>query len=204
MPVFANTFQNIISNCNSFHDFFTWLCDLESGLKGSHFEKFCCYYMRIMYDEPVKNYYSQKHIPAKVLTSLGLPKTDFGIDGLLELQSGEWVTVQVKFKSNILQPTPWADLSTWLASTYRLAPKGISRSILFTNANVIHKELRNVPSVRVIKDIHLNRLEPWFFQMILVTEEQMAKPRRFPLKNSVSLESFAYARTSSRERLPRL
>lgn len=179
MPVTANTFLNIVSNCTTFSDFHTWLCDLNNNLKGKYFERFCYYYFTFEYRIPVECFYLIHDAPASVLRAFDIPREDNGVDGLLKLQTGEWLTVQVKFKQDLTKATPYGDIQKWIGEANRFRSKGVTRNILFTNAMEISKKMRGQYGIIIIKHRDLMLIKPDFFTLVIESEKQREHPRKY-------------------------
>ena len=183
------SFSGIISKCKSFGDFYFHLTHLAPKLSGDLFELFSEYYFLFAYEQPVKNYYPVGKIPYHILRRFDLPTTDIGADALIEFQSGEWVTVQAKFRSNIHKATDYKELSTWLATTFKLAPKGVLRGILITNAEVITDKLKYSTNIIRVTGRRFRELDTDFFKLILEAEDQKKQSNlNFPPPKQITLD----------------
>lgn len=174
------SFSGIISRCQTFQDFYFHLKHLSPNLSGRLFEEFVEYYFLFAYERPVANYYRIDRMPPHILNWLEIPKTDIGIDAMVEFEDGEWMTVQVKFRSNTRKATDYRELSTWLATTFSLAPKGITRGILATNVDIISEKMRHSTNIVRVLGAQFNKLPREFFDRIRKVQEERAKQLSAP------------------------
>lgn len=174
-----NTFQSIVSKCKTFHDFYRQVCILNNDLKGKYFEQFAEHYFCLQSVYPVKNYYPIKTIPRPILQRFALPNEDIGVDAMMELETGEWLTVQVKFKTSVTQATSYKELSTWLATTFISAPRDIRRGVLFTNAEVVTDRLKYATNIIRITGSELkHQADEDFFRKIVQRETERLQPKK--------------------------
>lgn len=158
---------------------------LDSYTKGVFFEKLCYYYFTLgYYSEKVKSYHTQDGgFPIKIRVKFNLPKQDIGVDGIAELETGEWISIQAKFRADINSATPYSEISTFLGTTFSMTTncKGISRGVLFTSSRIVNKKLLINNNISYIKWNDLCRLPEKFFTDITVLETQKLQECAPPL-----------------------
>jgi superfamily II DNA or RNA helicase len=103
----------------------------------------------------IKNIWHQKEIPFSVLTRIGIPTNDIGIDILLESEEGDLYPVQCKYHSDPDRAVGWKEASTFIgilnSNTYFKA--GYLCSNAFEVSSNYDKALSGKPIVRILGSI---------------------------------------------------
>ena len=164
-----NSFLTIIKESESYLDFVENLKELNSSLKGQYFEKFAEYYFRFESNYEIQEYYDIKSSPYHVIQKLGIPNKDIGIDAIFRAND-LWYPVQVKFKSNIFESTPWKNLSTFVGSAFGISDY-FEEAILFTSAKRVNTNIMLSKKIRFILGWDLEQIPNSFFRKIQEIEE---------------------------------
>lgn len=138
----------------------------DNKIKGDLFEHFCKLYFTkyFLYCEKIKNYYMYNEIPSQIRAKLNLPKTDKGIDGIIEYNDGTYDAVQVKFRSRH-EILPWGEVATFPGLAFGSNVTGLRKGIMFTNCNDVCNELQDDKYINITYS-DLNKLPKEFFRSI--------------------------------------
>lgn len=94
------------------------ICSLETVQeRGDAFEDFCYIFFNLNKEKyNAKEIYMSKDIPDRIKQILNLEETDYGVDGVIETNEGEFISYQAKFRSDRSSPT-YRELATFWAES---------------------------------------------------------------------------------------
>jgi len=94
--------DQIIRDANSWSDFQETLSGLSKGVKGRTFERLVQLYLQTnpKYLTKVSDVWLLKEVPTSVKRHLNLPEPDRGIDLIAKTHSGEYWSIQAKYRTN--------------------------------------------------------------------------------------------------------
>jgi predicted helicase len=103
----------------------------------------------------VKNIWHQKEIPFSVLSRVGIPTNDIGIDILLETEEGDLYPVQCKYHSDPDRAVGWKEASTFigLLNSNNHFKAGYLCSNAFEVSSNYDKALSGKPIVRILGSV---------------------------------------------------
>lgn len=112
--------HSIFHDIKDWHHFKSSLSLFDSKGKGDAFEKLVKCYLQItpQYKTKLKNIWLFNEIPGKIADLLNLPSSDQGIDLVAETYSGEYWTIQCKYRENESQSLTWREISTFSGLTF--------------------------------------------------------------------------------------
>jgi hypothetical protein len=133
----SNLFDEFILECQKIyespaHNFNEMRRRNNKKIRGDIFEEFCKLYL--FHIKGYKNVWLLKDVPNEILEKLVMKRRDMGIDIVAEIESGQYIAVQCKYKKhtsfrqNILS---WKSLSTFYALCLRTGPW--DKYIIMTN-----------------------------------------------------------------------
>lgn len=157
----ASRIDTLISKCRSWDEFVELVNALpktKNKEKGDLFERLTQVYLQTQptYRSKLKNVYllSDKTIPERLRTKLNLPDNDEGIDLVCETYSGEYWSVQCKYKSDQSAALTYKELSTFNSLSFN-ACKGISLGL------VAHTSTKPVKKSHLMPMVNEIGLEKW-------------------------------------------
>ena len=179
----ASQIDTLISKCRSWDEFVELVNALpktKNKGKGDLFERLTQVYLQTQptYRSKLKNVYllSDKTIPERLRTKLNLPDNDEGIDLVCETYSGEYWSVQCKYKSDQSTALTYKELSTFNSLSFN-ACKGISLGL------VAHTSTKPVKKSHLMPMVNEIGLEKWleisdadWKQIIRVCRSNTLKP----------------------------
>ncbi|MDA8872824.1 DEAD/DEAH box helicase family protein [Alphaproteobacteria bacterium] len=179
----ASRIDTLISKCRSWDEFVELVNALpktKNKEKGDLFERLTQVYLQTQptYRSKLKNVYllSDKTIPEQLRTKLNLPDNDEGIDLVCETYSGEYWSVQCKYKSDQSAALMYKELSTFNSLSFN-ACKGISLGL------VAHTSTKPVKKSHLMPMVNEIGLEKWleisdadWKQIISVCRSNRLKP----------------------------
>ena len=153
--------DTLISQCSSWDHFVKLINSLPKGQtkdKGDLFERLTQVYLQThpTYSSKLKHVYllNDKTIPERLRAKLNLPKNDEGIDLICETFSGEYWSVQCKYKSDQSSALTYRELSTFNSLSFNVC-KGISLGL------VVHTSTKPVKKSRLMPKVKEIGLENW-------------------------------------------
>ena len=179
----ASRIDTLISKCRSWDEFVELVNSLPKSKnkeKGDLFERLTQVYLQTQptYRSKLKNVYllSDKTIPERLRTKLNLPDNDEGIDLVCETYSGEYWSVQCKYKSDQSAALTYKELSTFNSLSFN-ACTGISLGL------VAHTSTKPVKKSHLMPMVNEIGLEKWleisdedWKQIISVCRSNRLKP----------------------------
>jgi superfamily II DNA or RNA helicase len=179
----ASRIDTLISKCRSWDEFVELVNALpktKNKEKGDLFERLTHVYLQTQptYRSKLKNVYllSDKTIPERLRTKLNLPDNDEGIDLVCETYSGEYWSVQCKYKSDQSAALTYKELSTFNSLSFN-ACTGISLGL------VAHTSTKPVKKSHLMPMVNEIGLEKWleisdadWKQIISVCRSNTLKP----------------------------
>ena len=153
--------DTLISQCSSWDNFVKLLNSLPKGQtkdKGDLFERLTQVYLQThpTYSSKLKHVYllNDKTIPERLRDKLNLPENDEGIDLICETNSGEFWSVQCKYKSDQSSALTYKELSTFNSLSFNSC-KGISLGL------VVHTSTKPVKKSHLMPKVKEIGLEKW-------------------------------------------
>jgi superfamily II DNA or RNA helicase len=150
-----------ISQCSSWDDFVELVNTLPKSNtteKGDYFERLTQVYLQThpTYSSKLKHVYllNDKTIPERLRDKLNLPENDEGIDLICETNSGEYWSVQCKYKSDQSSALTYKELSTFNSLSFNSC-KGISLGL------VVHTSTKPVKKSHLMPKVKEIGLEKW-------------------------------------------
>ena len=153
--------DTLISRCTSWDDFVELANSLPKSStteKGYLFERLTQVYLQThpTYSSKLKHVYllSDKKISERLRTTLNLPENDEGIDLICETVSGEYWSVQCKYKSDQTSALTYKELSTFNSLSFNVC-KGITLGL------VVHTSTKPVKKSHLMPNVREIGLEKW-------------------------------------------
>jgi predicted helicase len=114
-----------VSNWKEFKEALSGLSKLE---KGKTFEELTKYYLLYhpVYNSKLKQVWLQNELTPSILTKLGLPKNDQGIDLIAETKEGSYWAIQCKYLQDEDKKLSHRSISTFVSLS-----KGIAKNISY-------------------------------------------------------------------------
>lgn len=114
----------------------------DNKLKGTLFERFALEFLRCeqCWHETVEDVWLINDLPLSEQNYLNITNRDNGVDMIMKMASGEYIAVQVKFRSNLARALNFDELSTFLAHA-AVKDNKISRFLVFTTAPGVTERL---------------------------------------------------------------
>ena len=155
----ASRIDTLISKCRSWDEFVEMAnSQAKTKDKGDLFERLTQVYLQTSptYESKLKNVYllSDKTIPERLRNKLNLPDNDEGIDLICETRSGDYWSVQCKYKSDQSGALTHKELSTFTSLSFNTC-KGISLGL------VVHTATKPVRKSDLMPNVTEVGLEKW-------------------------------------------
>lgn len=151
--------DTLISKCRSWDEFVEMAnSQAKTKDKGDLFERLTQVYLQTAptYGAKLENVYllSDKAMPERLRNKLNLPDNDEGIDLICETRSGEYWSVQCKYKSDQSSALTHKELSTFTSLSFNTC-KGISLGL------VVHTATKPVRKSQLMPNVTEVGLEKW-------------------------------------------
>ena len=155
----ASRIDTLISKCRSWDEFVEMAnSQAKTKDKGDLFERLTQVYLQTSptYESKLNNVYllSDKTMPERLRNKLNLPDNDEGIDLICETRSGEYWSVQCKYKSDQSSALTHKELSTFTSLSFNTC-KGISLGL------VVHTATKPVKKSHLMPNVTEVGLEKW-------------------------------------------
>ena len=155
----ASRIDTLISKCRSWDEFVEMANSQDKTKdKGDLFERLTQVYLQTSptYESKLKNVYllSEKTMPERLRNKLNLPDNDEGIDLICETRSGDYWSVQCKYKSDQSSALTHKELSTFTSLSFNTC-KGISLGL------VVHTATKPVRKSDLMPNVTEVGLEKW-------------------------------------------
>ena len=150
----------------------------DEKTKGDAFEVFASGYLMTNPAQMVKNIWpTTKLVPHSVLQHLRLSSNDFGVDGVIQTQSGSYRGYQVKFRTTRPSMT-WSEVSSFFGLTDKCDDR-----LLFCNSDDVSGVAEERKDFLSIRGSDLDHLEKEHFERILayLTRKTIPHERFSPL-----------------------
>jgi superfamily II DNA or RNA helicase len=107
--------DRLIGNCSSWADFWVAAASLSEKQKGDVFERLVQLYLltKPKYQTELAQVWLRSEVPADLGKKLNLPRTDEGIDLLVQTRDEKFWAIQAKFKSDPEKAPTYKELSTF-------------------------------------------------------------------------------------------
>ena len=145
--------DTLIAKCRSWDEFVELVNSIPKSKnkeKGDLFERLTQVYLQTTpsYASKLKNVYllNDKTIPERLRAKLNLPENDEGIDLICETHSGEYWSVQCKYKSNQSAALTYGELSTFNSLSFN-ACNNISLGLVVHTSTKPVKKSHLMPNV---------------------------------------------------------
>ncbi|MDB4852205.1 DEAD/DEAH box helicase family protein, partial [Alphaproteobacteria bacterium] len=155
----ASRIDTLISKCRSWDEFVEMAnSQAKTKDKGDLFERLTQVYLQTAptYQATLKKVYllSDKTMPERLRVKLNLPDNDEGIDLICETRSGDYWSVQCKYKSDQSSALTHKELSTFTSLSFNTC-KGISLGL------VVHTATKPVRKSDLMPNVTEVGLEKW-------------------------------------------
>jgi predicted helicase len=197
--------DKFISSCKNVEDLFEKISGVSpSVLKGDYFERFCQIYLLITpeYQLKLDNVWRNEEIPSKIKKKLNLPRDDEGVDLLVQTTSGEFWSIQCKYRSDQDKALTYKELSTFTTLSFNSA-KNISHGI------VMHTSYKPIRKRKLLKNISYIDQSRWInfddhwqeLQAFCQHKRKILKPRKqWPHNKKVVKDAVSHFLTNKKNR----
>jgi predicted helicase len=142
--------NNYIDNINSFENFYDITKPLTAKQKGDLFEELTKYIFKYHpnYQNFTKDVWLLNEVPLDILSNLNIPRKDQGIDLVLLDKHDQFHAIQCKFRTNVNEIIPWAELATFYGLAFGIS-KEFKGGFYVTNTieltHLVHKSNQVIP-----------------------------------------------------------
>ena len=144
-----------IDNINCFNDFVTHVKPLPVKMKGDLFEELTKYIFMYHpnYCQFTKKVWLLDEMPLDLLTKLGLPFRDEGIDLILQDKYNQYHAIQCKYRTDVNIVIPWGDLGTFYGLSFGVS-NGFTGGFYVTNtAEITANAKRSTQVITILTSV---------------------------------------------------
>jgi predicted helicase len=136
-------------NIENFSDIYKISKNFTTTEKGFLFELLTKYIFLLHsnFTHKTQNIWLYDEIPIEIKEKYNLPPKDKGIDLILETFDKDYIPIQCKFRSNVLDKVDWTSLSTFAGQVFVC---GFQKAIFVTNTYDINEEIQKCGKISCV------------------------------------------------------